>query len=306
MSQLEHYVLSCHFKTQGIYMAPITVYIDDSGTHLGTHVAVAAAWISPVPTWIRFVREWENVKREYGFSCFHASEYFARNSRSEFANWDEEKWNKLIRRLSQLCFQRASVGLGVVVRRADYEELVPDEARLRMGKFHYTWAVRVLIGLIERWRENRTEEPMEYIFDYLSNDEGQREKRQEIEVLFEHFSDRPDSMKRYGMYRGCNSFKDRRVITPLQASDFLAWLVFQRGWYEVTDRIPPHEIAKTTYDDFTRTEKVYVSMATREQIKEAVAQTSQYPEDQFWEPRVNPKGSFPYAAPRQQTVLHVS
>ena len=161
--------------------------------------------------------------------------------------------------------------------------------------FHYTWAVRTVVGLVERWREQRTKEPTEYIFDRMVNSGKDRAKKREIELLFEYSENQSDALHRYGIYRGCHSFRDRCEVTPLQASDLLAWSVYQRGLNELTGKLP-EDIAIEIYDQFVGSKRVYAGICTRQQLQKFVSESVANPE-LFREPLIFPM-EFPYAKAR--------
>ena len=165
-------------------MAFFTLYFDDSGTNLESPVAVAAAWIAPIGAWKKFEAEYEGIKARHGFKCFHTSECVAGNPHSEFASWDENRKSATVRRIVQVSLKYASAGWGIAINKKDYDDLVPDSLRGKMGKYHYSWAVRSLIGFVENWRESRTLEPTEYIFDRMNSDKGDAGKKTEIESIF--------------------------------------------------------------------------------------------------------------------------
>ena len=69
------------------------------------------------------------------------------------------------------------------VYKNDYDELVPQDMRKDWGRFHYTWAIRNVIGAIDKWRPyHGIEKPIEYIFDW---EKPGTEPRKEIEDVME-------------------------------------------------------------------------------------------------------------------------
>jgi len=123
---------------------------------------------------------------------------------------------KVIRRLATIIGDRAGKGFAVAVIKKDYDELMPPELRKKIGEFHYTWAVRAVIGFMEKWRlENGVVEPTEYIFDRMVKGK----ERNEIDRVFEEAGRVDDSFHRYGIYKGCHSFRDKSQVLPLQAAD---------------------------------------------------------------------------------------
>jgi hypothetical protein len=266
MSRLEHIVLSCRPSAKGVYVACVTLYLDDSGTHLQSPVAIAAAWVSPVPRWNRFMEDWERSKTRHGFECFHTAECVARNPKSEFATWKPWQVDKALRNLAQLSLQRSSQGFSVSVNKKDYDEVLPDFIKEKTGTFHYTWAVRNVLGLVEKWRAGRTAEPIEYVFDWMSDDQGQIEKRLEIDAIFASAATHPKSMERYGIQKGCHSFRDRCDVTPLQASDLLAWCTSKRSRNAISGQPPKEPIAVEIWNGFISSKKVWSASASRQEL----------------------------------------
>jgi hypothetical protein len=205
-------------------VAAFTIHFDDSGTHPTSPIAVAAGWISPYEQWKKFIKAWNRARVAEGFDVFHMSEFMASNPKTEFASWDNEKKVRVMRRLRGIIEDHATMGFGFAVHKDDYEQLVTGDVRKKFGEFHYTWAVRVVIGMVENWRERkRIKEPTEYIFDRMS------QGRAEIDKVFADAEATGAALHRYGIFRGCHSFRDKAEVLPLQAADIFAWLLFQRA-----------------------------------------------------------------------------
>ena len=290
LSRLEHILLSCRRSLNGVYVAFFTIYFDDSGTNLESPVAIAAAWIAPIEIWKKFEGEYEGIKSKYGFKCLHTAELVSGNQHSEFALWDDDKKSAVIRRIVQVSLKYASAGWSIAINKKDYDDLVPTPLREKMGKYHYTWAVRSLVGFVERWREKHTLEPTEYIFDRMNNNRSDAEKRTEIESMFDSTSDSKDALHRYGIYKGCLSFRWRCDVLPLQASDLWAWTSYQRSHHQVTSK-PVKEIAIESFNSLTHHGQACAYMCSRDQLRDFVKQQSTAPSPYTGEPpliRVNP------------------
>jgi len=248
LSRFEH-IVSHRENPKAVYVAALTVHFDDSGTHKEAPIAVVAGWISPVAQWKKFVRDWKKAAADEGFKVFHMAEFMANNHKSEFA--DKDKWNdakklRVVRRLREIITQRAVRGFGITVHKKDYDDLVQGDLCNKFGDFHYSWAVSTVIGLLENWREStRIREPIEYIFDRMT------EGRKEIEQIFLNAESKDDSLHRYGIYKGCHSFRDKAVILPLQAADMMAWLLYQRGLNDVSGK-KGHPLTVETFDYFNQ------------------------------------------------------
>jgi hypothetical protein len=252
-SRFEH-ILACgreaHHKQ--VWCVMFTVYIDDSGTSPDNRVAVAAAWIGACQPWLRFETEWKRAMAKEGFKCFHASICAAKNRKSEFAEWDDEKQRRVLARLRQVTRKYATKGLAFGVCKKDYNELVAGELREILGRNHYTFAIRSLFGLIENWRAKRAiKDKMEFIFDWI---EPKDKKRKEIELAMGHAEQSSNGLERYGVYEGCYSFRKLCDVVQLQAADLLAWLHFQNAQLAFFKK-PPPQIAVDSILEFTSLDK---------------------------------------------------
>jgi hypothetical protein len=227
-SRIAHIIESAYLsRSEGVYVATLTMYIDDSGTSPKHEVAVAAGWISPVRQWKKFEKEWEKAKIITGdeFDCFHMSPCVYSGKKTEFATWSYTKKQRVIRRLRNIIKRRAMKGFCSAIRKKDYDELVPLELKEERGRHHYTWVMRNVLGQIHRWREdNNVTDPIEYIFDWMKPTDP---RRVEIQNAFAPFEENPEAQKRFGLYKGCCNFRERCEVAPLQAADILAWLLYR-------------------------------------------------------------------------------
>jgi hypothetical protein len=89
-----------------------TAYIDDSGTDPQQQVANATVLIIPAARIVTLESEWNQLRKREGFSHWHTSEFVARNPKSEFANWDDPKHERVFRRVRELCKKYAAVATG--------------------------------------------------------------------------------------------------------------------------------------------------------------------------------------------------
>ena len=227
-------------------MAALTIYLDDSGTAPDQPMAVVSGLIASYPQWKKFNRDWDKARKDLGFDVFHSSECVASNFKSEFSQWDERRKIRTFRRLREIIAQRSAQGFGVAVHKKDFDEVVPQELRQELGKYHYTIAVRIVIGLVEQWRLSLgIREPVEYIFDRMAD----KKSKAEIDAVFEQAEQLTDSLHDFGIYNGCHSFRDKREILPLQAADILAWTVYQRALHHESEK-PVHVVAQETFDYF--------------------------------------------------------
>ena len=161
-----------------VYLAMFTVYIDDSGSDPKQQIANATALIVPAAQIVRLEQHWDKFKGKYGFSCFHTSEFVAKNGKKEpkFSEWDEETRLRVFRRVREISKKFGVSAISITVNKKDYDEVVPAAIRAHAGKYHYTWAIRSLLSHLVQWRSNRNIPlPLEYVFDRLEEKPRKRE-----------------------------------------------------------------------------------------------------------------------------------
>jgi hypothetical protein len=97
----------------------LTAYFDESGTHDGSPYTVMAAVMGHGCQWTAFQRDFNNLKRSFGFSVFHAKE--VRAGKGEFANWSAERVQALINGM-MLSSANLMEAVTFVVSNSDYEK----------------------------------------------------------------------------------------------------------------------------------------------------------------------------------------
>jgi hypothetical protein len=111
-----------------------TLYIDDSGTSPSQPVAIATALIIPRIQIVRLEKEWDKFRSKENFECFHTSEFYFRNPKSEFASWDDNKQERVFRRVRQISKKYGVRAISIAVNKKDYDEVVPAEMRKHFWK----------------------------------------------------------------------------------------------------------------------------------------------------------------------------
>jgi len=202
------------------------VYWDDSGTHLESPVAIAACYISTKRGWDTFVEAFDDIRWSEGFDVFHMADFAAYHDKAKkpFCDWDHIKRKRVFRRIAEAINENKRVGMGISIPKEPFDRLVsktPEWLRWRFGKYHYTFAVRSLMGKIKDWRLcYGITLPMQYVFD----NENRPDAREEIDLMWRDIQKREDWTKHYGIEReDGHSFQSRADFKPLQAADILAW-----------------------------------------------------------------------------------
>jgi hypothetical protein len=127
------------------------VFIDDSGTDPNQQIAIATAFVVPAKRIVALDMEFDRLKQQEGFTDFHMSLCVARNQHSEFADWTDEKQQRVISRVRQIGKKFGAQAMSLAVTKDDYDQLVPSWLRELAGKFHYTWAIRHMLDLLDQW-----------------------------------------------------------------------------------------------------------------------------------------------------------
>jgi hypothetical protein len=206
-----------------------TAYIDDSGTDPNQHVAMATALIIPAKQLIPMESEWKSLAKKERFSSLHTSEMVAKNHKSEFANWDDQKQSRVFHRAREISKKHSpsSGAVSFAVNKADYDEVVPEVYREGAGN-HYTWAVRHVLMFLDNWRlgSPSTDYPLEYVFDWMGGPtDARRIEVQDVMGQMEamaHLRGRSDEYTNYG-------FRHRQDVPGLQCVDAISWICYRQA-----------------------------------------------------------------------------
>ena len=228
-------------------LAFFTAYIDDSGTDPRQQVANATMLIVPATRIIALESEWNKLREKEHFSCWHTSVAVARNAKSEFAHWDDIKFDRVFTRVRAICKKYCVQPMSFSVHKRDYDEVVlarlPDADR-----HHYTWAIRSLLSHAEQWRLSRQiPHPLEYVFSWMG-EKRHNTRRREIEDLMDQAEEENKEEGHASEFEHW-SFRRSQDLPGLQCVDALAWSVYQFGLLAFC-KIPLSKDAKTAWADF--------------------------------------------------------
>lgn len=227
-------------------MAAFKIYVDDSGTDPSQHVAIASCIVVPAARTDALEREWDGLRKKESFTTFHASECVARNPKSEFANWDDDKVCRVISRIRQIAKKFGVKAFSFSVSKEDYDEVMPEEMKRFAGTYHYTWALQNVFAWLNEWAQlSNIAIPFEYVFDWMEKSKA----KSEICLLMDRLEElAPGEGLPSGWYVN-HSFRRREDIPALQFTDVLAWSSYQ-GALKFFRNIRPHVIAVESFIDF--------------------------------------------------------
>ena len=215
-SALEHLALSVCLREDD-FMAMVTVYFDDSGTHQQSEIAVAACYVSDVRRWTDYESAWLPILVDAGIeeSGFHMADFVAHAK--PYDTWSDDKRDKVLRAFISVINKYAYEGAIAAVVKSDYDRLVTGKLREKLGEYHYTFAVQSCLAHIEYWRKVRSDsQPVQYVFDRMSHG------KHEIINLFDDIERRKTAVA-FGIEPNGYAFQNRKYVVQLQATDILAW-----------------------------------------------------------------------------------
>ncbi|MFZ3341467.1 MAG: DUF3800 domain-containing protein [Terriglobales bacterium] len=221
-----------------------TNYVDDSGTDPNQRIAVASGLIIPGARIPALQKEWDRLREKEGFSDFHTSEFVAKNYKSAFAKWTDEKHARVFLRVRQICKKYGAKCVAFSVLKKDYDEVVPADMKKYWGQYHYTWAMRQFIVWMYQKERALSGAPMEYVFDYMDPSDANRKEIEKVMQQAEDMTGNTDEFKHFG-------FRPRREVPGLQCADLLAWLAYQVA-LQVFCNKPMSPYAKLAWEDFDK------------------------------------------------------
>lgn len=115
--------------SSGKVFAMLAAYMDDSGTHEGSHNCVVAGYWGSVNEWRRFERAWNAVLAQHGISEFKASQFWPRfegKRLKPYEDWNDEKHTAFIDSLLLIIRDAKIIPFGCGVLGADWNARLPE------------------------------------------------------------------------------------------------------------------------------------------------------------------------------------
>lgn len=254
-----------------VHLVMFTVHIDDSGTDPNQRVAIATALIIPAVKIGALEREWATLRAKESFSDFHMSECVWQNPDSEFARWDEAKRSHVIYRIRQIGKKFGVKAMSIAIDKKDYDEILPGWMKEYAGRYHYTWAIRNMIDLLDKWKNlSNSKEPFEYVYDWM-DPKSQKEAKAEIDMVMAQAEEVACTKGNPGQYTNY-SFRRREQVPGLQCTDVLAWTCYQFALF-AHKKVPLLPIAEVCWNDYSAHQGetwLYAIGMKREHLKEWV------------------------------------
>ncbi len=196
-------------------MAFLQAYFDDSASHRGDRRLYVAGYLNTTDKWALFSEAWdEELRVSPSIEYFKMAEAFS--FKNQFDGWNKPDRDEKLRGLARVIrhFQPASFEVSVSL--ADYRELVNPSAPYVLGNPYFTCCFG-MVSVVSQYAASRGANiPIEFIFDQQQGVDG------DIALLFSHMAQNlPPAAKK--LVSGTPTFKDDKLVLPLQAADMLAW-----------------------------------------------------------------------------------
>ena len=205
------------------WLAMLTAYFDDSGTHADSNVVLVAGIVGTEWQLTSLDQLWRPdidrplCGRKSKLRRFHATE--CHDSRNEFAGWSRTETDYFFRQLHDAIIESGVSAYGMAASRKDWDELITGDLRGFLGDAE-TYAISQCYVSALRWAEVTTFDPhITFVFDNRPSEIQRRAKA--ISDAFEKHSTNPRVV-------GC-AFLSSFAVRPLQAADLFAWEVYQHA-----------------------------------------------------------------------------
>jgi hypothetical protein len=194
-------------------MAMFTGYFDESGTHGDSKVLCVAGLISTVEQWTEFQREWREALDDAGVSYFRMALF--ENRLKDFADWDNAKRHRVLRRLTGIIKRRVYFGVGRAVLVSDFHEAFEGRHKYYYGEPYRFCSFMSMLG-IGAWQDKHDRHDLiPYVFEKGAHGSSN------LTRFFSWISGNPEIKQRARL--SSLTFADKKEVLPLQAADLVAY-----------------------------------------------------------------------------------
>lgn len=199
-------------------MAMITAYFDESETAGEERdYFVVAGLVADAYRWAKFDREWKHILDEFGVPYLHMREL--NPLKGPYKGWSESKRAGFLRRLSltltSTCNSIRSISCAIQTK--DYIELVSEGERAQVGHAYHFCLYWCIPSVLLPYHHDDSEHLIDFVFDERH---GVELKARQALNVFKNAPSTPEHLRR--KIAGL-SYRDDKLVRPLQAADFLAY-----------------------------------------------------------------------------------
>jgi hypothetical protein len=151
-----------------------TAYFDASGTKR-TKVLTVAGFVSSVPKWNRFEKQWAEILAAYGITFFHMTEFAS--STGEFKSWKGEtaKRKEFIELLVDCIRRHTKKGFASSIVLADYNEINAKFLLSERAGQPFTMCGIACLWSVRDWAEKHKLDAKQLLYMIEDGDEDQGE-----------------------------------------------------------------------------------------------------------------------------------
>jgi hypothetical protein len=217
----------------------LQAYMDDSGTHDGSHNCVVAGYWGGVNRWRKFERAWREILRKDGIEEFHANEFWPRIKGERigpYRDWTDERHASFIHGLISAIVESGVVPFGCGVLGAEWNEqplslreIITLADSPKKAKSMFVPFQRNIYRAVSYCKPGVR---MSFIFDQVAESSVQagilrcfNSIRGDAEAAKDSLRDRLDDLV----------FSDSKFSPPLQAADLLAYEMRRYAKQKVRD-----------------------------------------------------------------------
>lgn len=206
----------------------LQAYVDDSGTHDGSHNTVLAGYWGRAHQWRKFEKAWKAVLDSEGLAEFHAKEFWPRipdvGRIGVYRDWSDERHASFIDRLLAVIESSKIYPFACGVLGEEWDRLAPEEKeaitvqeQATLQKPMLMAMGRIMFRVAGYCNQGRV---VNFTFDEFNSEKlktAVMTQFSEIKIIFR--DDNDSIVERIGGL----SFDDSKRALPLQAADLLAY-----------------------------------------------------------------------------------
>lgn len=198
---------------EGRFLAVLTAYIDESGTHDTSRAFSMAGYIAHSDAWEHFAVEWQKALDDFEIDFFHMAEY--ESGLGQFEGWSPELKIERLGRLIRIINDHAIASFATAILLTDYNAVITPEADKFMGGPYGLAATLNMMSLSETLNLTGAEGSIRYVYESGAVGAGQ--------VLQVFNENEADPARKADLRLLSIGFENKRQFLPLQAADILAY-----------------------------------------------------------------------------------
>jgi len=195
----------------------IQIFIDESGTHVGSAVVAVGAYAGRLETWPAFVEEWNRAK--HPIEVFHSADCAA--LKGEFKGWTEEDRDTLVARLLAVPAKYELYGIAMGINLRDLAEAAQAEPGL-VGTEELQAVLSHPYGISLQW----------VLHNIIERTEAAGIRREPLALFHERNDFQADALSSFALIKRRRqyhvgqmtfTFVEKNAHVPLQAADVLTY-----------------------------------------------------------------------------------